>query len=130
MAACASAPGDGTAAEPTATATSLLDSPAPSTSGASVSPSVSPRPTREIIVAVTGGVITPPPADIGVSIGERLLVVVTSDTPDEVHVHGVDVSGPVGPGAPFQAEVMPTQTGSFEVELHESDALLFRLLVR
>ena len=26
-------------------------------------------------------------------------------------MHGVDLTGPVGPGAPFEAEVVPTQTG-------------------
>ena len=55
---------------------------------------------------------------------------VTSDAPDEVHVHGVDVAGPIGPATPFEAEVVPTQTGVFDVELHGSGALLFQLLVR
>ena len=55
---------------------------------------------------------------------------VTSDAPDEVHVHGVDVTGPIGPATPFEAEVVPTQTGVFDVELHGSGALLFQLLVR
>ena len=79
---------------------------------------------------VRDGVVSPPPADVEVSVGERLRVVVTSDAPDEVHVHGVDVTGPVGPATPFEASVVPDRTGVFEVELHVSGALLFQLLVR
>ena len=113
--------------EPAATATRTVT---PSgTQTTPVAPSSAPA-AREIVVDVRDGGITPPPADIDVSVGERLRVVVTSDAPDEVHVHGVDVTGPVGPGAPFEAEFVPTQTGVFEVELHGSGALLFQLLVR
>ena len=85
---------------------------------------------REIVVDIADGVNTPAPAGVEVSVGERLRLVVTSDAPDEVHVHGADVAGPVGPGTPFQAEVALAQSGVFEVELHRSGALLFQLLVR
>jgi len=96
----------------------------------SVLASASATAVREITVDVTDGAITPPPASIEVSAGEALRVTVTSDAPDEVHIHGVDVTGRVAPGAPFTAEITPTQSGTFEVELHESGALLFQLLVR
>ena len=132
---CASAPGPNPAADATAAGTPSGAQATPDTPATPVAPSPSPSPSpapaaREIVVDVRDGAITPPPADIEVSVGERLRVVVTSDAPDEVHVHGVDVTGPVGPATPFEAEVVFTQTGVFEVELHGSGALLFRLLVR
>jgi hypothetical protein len=129
LGACASA----STQEPAASATRTVTPSGTQTTPVAPSPSPSPAPApaaREIVVDVSGGVITPPPANIEVSVDERLRVVVTSDAPDEVHIHGVDVTGPVGPGAPFEAEVVPAQTGVFEVELHRSGALLFQLLVR
>jgi hypothetical protein len=128
---CADAP-SGTAAGPSPSAGPSA-TPSVSALPSAQPPAVSsaPAPTvREVAVAVADGAITPAPGNVEVAVGEPVRLVVTSDTPEEVHVHGVDITGPVGPGAPFQTEFVPTQSGSFEVELHGSGALLFQLLVR
>ncbi len=57
-------------------------------------------------------------------------LVVTSDVEDEVHVHGFDLEGPVGPGEPFEVEFTADRTGQFEVETHDAGQVLLFLLVR
>jgi FtsP/CotA-like multicopper oxidase with cupredoxin domain len=54
--------------------------------------------------------------------GDRIRLRVTSDAPDEVHVHGFDVEKAVGPSAPATFNIEADIEGRFEVELHESGA--------
>lgn len=49
--------------------------------------------------------------------GEKLRFVVTSDVEDEVHVHGFDVSKPVGPGKKAKFVIPASMDGIYEVEL-------------
>jgi heme/copper-type cytochrome/quinol oxidase subunit 2 len=73
-------------------------------------------------------------ADIDVKKGERVRFVVTSDQPDEIHVHGYDLEQEVGPGKPARFSFPATIEGVFEIESHEAehagkDALIARLTV-
>ena len=74
--------------------------------------------------------MSPPPGRTNVARGERVRVVVRSDSPDEVHVHGYDREAPVAPGADAVIEFVADQSGLFEVETHESGLVLTQLLVR
>lgn len=69
------------------------------------------------------------PRQVTATAGEEVVFTVTSDTADEVHVHGYDITVPLTPGEPatvrFQAEI----PGVFEVELHGSGLLLTQLRV-
>ena len=49
--------------------------------------------------------------------GRRVVLVVTSDTPQEVHVHGYDVTRGTARGRPARLRFRATLTGRFEVEL-------------
>jgi hypothetical protein len=62
-----------------------------------------------------------------VEVGMTVEITVVSDTPDEVHLHGYDIEGDLEPGVPFIMTFTASQTGSFEVELHDSGALLLYL---
>jgi hypothetical protein len=62
--------------------------------------------------------------------GADVRLVVRSDTPDEVHVHGYDIERPVGPGAPAQLRFRADVPGRFEVELHERHTLIAEIEVR
>jgi hypothetical protein len=73
-------------------------------------------------------------SDVTVSRGERVRLVVRSDEPDEIHVHGYDVSRAAGPGEPARFSFEATIEGVFEIESHEAehagkDALIARLVV-
>ena len=66
---------------------------------------------------------------ISIKAGQPAVLLVTSDTATEVHVHGADrlVSIPVN--QPTPVDVSEAASGSYEVEDHASDALLVQLRV-
>jgi hypothetical protein len=49
----------------------------------------------------------------------RIVLVVTSDTPDHVHVHGYDIFRDVAPGEPARIAFRATLPGRFEVEMED-----------
>lgn len=52
--------------------------------------------------------------------GDRVALVVRSDIPETVHLHGYDIERPVAPGKPAQLRFVAEITGRFELELEES----------
>jgi plastocyanin len=86
--------------------------------------------TREVTVDIADGHVTPAPGRVEVGLGDTVRLTVTSDVADEVHVHGFDIAGPVGPDQPFETEFVADRDGAFEVETHDDAKLLFSLLVR
>lgn len=52
--------------------------------------------------------------------GDRVAIVVRSDVPEVVHLHGYDIERPVGPGKPAQLRFVAEATGRFDLELEES----------
>jgi hypothetical protein len=56
---------------------------------------------------------------------------VTSDTADEIHIHGYDIEKEVGAGGTVTIDFAADIPGQFEVEAHEiSPGLLFTLVVK
>jgi hypothetical protein len=83
----------------------------------------------EVDAATAGGMIS----TIGrheLALGDVVLLRITSDVADHVHVHGYDYSIPVSPGVPAEMKFRADIAGIFEVELEESKLKLFDLLVR
>lgn len=74
--------------------------------------------------AVVGGV-----QRVEVDTGERVLLVVTSDVADEVHVHGVDVTRAVEAGRTVEVDFTADIPGVFEIELEERGLQLVELVV-
>jgi heme/copper-type cytochrome/quinol oxidase subunit 2 len=68
--------------------------------------------------------------ELDVREGERVRFNVTSDQPEEVHVHGYDVTGEVGPAKPATFSFPATITGIFEVELEHAGVEILKLTVR
>ena len=60
----------------------------------------------------------------------RVVLVVRSDTADEVHLHGYDVSRPVGRGRQARLAFVAKIPGRFELELEDSGVQLAELTVR
>jgi hypothetical protein len=61
--------------------------------------------------------------------GDRVVVLVTSDVADEVHVHGYDLSRDVAPGAPARIAFPATIPGRFEIELEDRGVQIAELTV-
>lgn len=131
LAACAAGEPDAatpdSAAAPAPAAISPAGSPTPS---APASPSVAPSPTaRTIEVAYAGGAVTGTSGREEVPLGEPVVLRVTSDVAEHVHVHGYDVEQLVPAGGTVDIPVEATIPGVFEVELHDSGKVLFQLRV-
>ena len=48
---------------------------------------------------------------------------------DEVHIHGYDKELPLTPGKPASVKFTADMKGTFEIETHESDKLVAKLVV-
>jgi hypothetical protein len=62
--------------------------------------------------------------------GDRVVVLVTSDVSDHVHVHGYDLMRDVGPGSPARIAFRATIPGRFEIELEDRGVPIAELTVR
>jgi len=95
-------------------------------------------------VAATGPVALPPiEVEIQVAQGRRVagpdrilarqgnevVLKVSSDRPDKLHLHGYDLHAEVRPGAPAALVFTATHTGRFAYELHEAQLELGTLEV-
>jgi hypothetical protein len=63
-------------------------------------------------------------------LNQPVIVRVTSDVADEVHVHGYDKTAPVAAGSTVDLRFDANIPGVFEVELERSHKLLFTMEVR
>jgi hypothetical protein len=119
-------PTSATTAEPTAETTTE----ATATTGEQPTTGA-PQPNQQVIsVTVTNGTVNPAPAPVDVKLGSVVVIEVTSDVDDEVHVHGYDILQPVTAGQPSRVEVQANVPGQFEVELEGAHLLLVQLRVQ
>jgi hypothetical protein len=84
---------------------------------------------RRIAVSIGDGRVSGDTGRVPVVLGETVTLVVTSDTADEVHVHGYDLSTPVAADRPATLTVTADVPGVFGVELHEAGTVLLSLQV-
>ena len=89
-----------------------------------------PGKTDTIQVAVKDGKVTPATHREPVAKGDTVKLVVTTDTADEVHVHGVDIEKETAAGKPVTITFVAKDPGIYEVETHESGLQLLQLEVR
>ncbi|MEV4496335.1 hypothetical protein AB0J84_11595 [Micromonospora arborensis] len=116
------------AAPPSAatTAPASAASPTPSPSASASTPVVD----REIVVTIAKRRVSPPTGRITVDKGKLVRITVTSDVADELHVHGYDLGARLPARTPASVEFRADKTGLFEVETHETELVLFQLVVR
>jgi YbbR domain-containing protein len=74
--------------------------------------------------------VTPAPATVDLPVGETLALTVTSDTDNELHMHGFDIEKPLVAGRPLTVSVTGRQPGVYEVETHEPPLRLLQIAVR
>jgi hypothetical protein len=85
----------------------------------------------EVAISYSGGRVTSSAGNrLTVSHGQTVRLVVTSDTAEEVHVHGYDRRADVAAGQTVTVAFTADIPGIFEIELEKSHKLLLRLEVR
>jgi len=119
---------DDTTSSPTVSVTPTSD--AGATGGSTPSAEPTPDDAQAISLTVTGGEVTGDTGRVEVPLGTTVRLSITSDAPDEVHVHGFELTQAVSPGQTTQLEFVADQTGVFEVELHDAGTVLTRLQVQ
>ena len=111
---------------------------AASSSTASSSPSAAPSSDaaprnaagQRIDVQISGGQVSGDTGRVPVAAGTEVTVVVTSDVPDEVHLHGYDLEAELTAGTPAEITFDATVPGVFEVELHDAGTVLLTIQVQ
>lgn len=66
---------------------------------------------------------------IEVTKGEFVRITVESDGPDEIHLHGYDITREAAPGQPARFSFRAEIEGVFEVESHEAGEAVARVVV-
>jgi hypothetical protein len=92
-----------------------------------------PKPTATRI-DIRGGEVAGGPAEIHAKDDDTVVIVVSSDAPDDIHLHGYDIEKRVEPGKPARFRFKANLEGEFEIESHVAedagrDPLLGTLIV-
>jgi hypothetical protein len=106
-----------------------------STTNAPASPTAAAGPTspaaaQTIRIRYAGGKVSGVDAVVKVKRGSTVALVVTSDTADEVHLHGYDKSADVSKGGTATITFTATLAGRWEVELEKLGRRLVVLQVQ
>ena len=72
-------------------------------------------------IRLEGGQVVGGPADIKVTKGDSVRIVVSADAHDDIHLHGYDIEKPVEPGQPARFEIKADIEGIFEIESHVAE---------
>jgi len=82
-----------------------------------------PAPTKAVVtgIEIRAGEVVGGPAEIRVTHGDRVLLTVTSDAPDDIHLHGYDIEKKVAPGQPAKFRFIAELEGEFEIESHVAE---------
>ena len=82
-----------------------------------------PAPTKAVVtgIVIRGGEVVGGPAEIRVTHGDRVLLTVTSDAPDDIHLHGYDIEKKVAPDQPAKFRFIAELEGQFEIESHVAE---------
>ena len=85
-------------------------------------------------IDIRGGQLVGEPAEIHAKNGDTVVIVVSADAPDDIHLHGYDIEKKVEPGQPVTFRFKANLEGEFEIESHVAedagrDPLLGTLIV-
>ena len=88
----------------------------------------------ETRIRVEGGVVVGEAKTIRAAKNDIVRIVVSSDVPDEMHLHGYDIEKEAAPGEPARFRFKADAEGAFELESHAAEdagnePLVARLLV-
>jgi FtsP/CotA-like multicopper oxidase with cupredoxin domain len=80
-----------------------------------------PQPPQVARIVLRGGAPRGGVRTIRASTGETVQIVVASDAPDEIHVHGYDITRMPEPGRPARFRFTADVEGVFEIESHVAE---------
>jgi len=104
---------------------------APSTAPTAPAPSSAPVPAvpevRVITASYVGGEVVTDGVRVESELGEEVVLRISSDVAEEIHVHGYDVYADIPAGGSVDIPLTLTLPGSYEVELHGAGRPLFQL---
>ena len=72
-------------------------------------------------IEIRGGEVAGGPADIEVTKGDAVRIVVSSDAADNLHLHGYDIERKAAPGRPARFKFTADVEGIFEIESHVAE---------
>ncbi|MDQ3979367.1 MAG: hypothetical protein M3314_07450 [Actinomycetota bacterium] len=119
---------EGPATSVTPTSATTGGSPPPTAAGTSPAPTAAAS-ANAFTITVQGGSVEGP-SRARVKLNQTVVLRVTSDTEDEVHVHGYDKTAPVGPGRVAEISFPANIPGTFEVELEKAHRRITTLEVQ
>jgi len=88
---------------------------------ATAQPDAQPSAVKTFALIVRGGRLASGPSVIQVREGDRVRIDLTTDTSDELHVHGYDLHLKTRPGELVSLNFVAKRTGRFGLELHHAD---------
>jgi plastocyanin len=112
----ASPGGDDGAEEPAAQTTPTTPSQTETEAEAPAPPK--PEATR---IRIRDGEVVGGPAEVRAKKGDTVVIVVSADAPDDIHLHGYDIEEKVAPGAPARFRVETDIEGQFQIESHAAE---------
>ena len=77
---------------------------------------------KVFVLFVQQGRLASGPSVIQVTEGDEVLLRITADTADELHLHGYDLHAELAPNAATELRFKAVKSGRFEYELHRAHA--------
>ena len=100
------------------------DNAEPATSGGSGTQSTQtsqPAQPQAFRINVKGGVVDGDTQTFTVTKNDRVQIVVSSDAPDQIHLHGYDIEKEATPGKPARFDFKANVEGAFIIESHAAE---------
>jgi FtsP/CotA-like multicopper oxidase with cupredoxin domain len=72
-------------------------------------------------ISVKGGVLAGDPQTIEAKKNDTVQIVVSSDVPDQIHLHGYDIEKEAAPGKPARFNFKANVEGAFILESHAAE---------
>jgi FtsP/CotA-like multicopper oxidase with cupredoxin domain len=93
---------------------------APDTAPTETSEPAPPKP-EVARIRIRGGEVVGGPVEIKARKGDTVVIAVSADAPDDIHLHGYDIVKKAGPGQPARFKFKANLEGGFEIESHVAE---------
>jgi plastocyanin len=114
--------GDNAARTTATTATTATETSSGSGTGTETATEPPPPPKPEVTrIRIRGGEVVGGPAEIKAKNGDTIVIVVSADAPDDIHLHGYDIEKKAAPGQPARFRFKANLEGEFEIESHVAE---------
>jgi FtsP/CotA-like multicopper oxidase with cupredoxin domain len=90
---------------------------------APTTPTETPAPPKPDVarIRIRGGEVAGGPPEITAKKGDTVVIAVSADAPDDIHLHGYDIEKQVAPGQPARFRFKASFEGEFEIESHVAE---------